>query len=657
DEGLTDLRSSYSLAEILSNRITIQEGVTKDTHPPFYYLLVYFTRQAFGRSDFAFRYPSVLAGLLLIPLLYQFGRRLPLAPFAPYSGLLAAGLAAINPLQIWYAQEARMYTLLALLATAASYVLWRTLNTSHLTNRALFGRLMLYGLLAGLAVYTHYTAVFLVAGQGLFWAWFLWRRGLRRVILGILAAGFLASLPLLPLTLPRLFTGAEANYFYVPPWIMLQDIVHGFGLGLTVDFSQWSIKLLDVGLALVLLAGVLGRVKGSLSSSRFPLHVAFLLVFLLSAVLGLALGSLIKPMYMGARHIMVGSPALFLLLARGLVIVHSPSRRLLPLLAGLVLLAGPAVSLYNLYDDPHYAKDDLRGLIGAIEEQAGNHDLVLYNNAILLAQHEHYRRRLDLPVTALPVYPYWAGPETEQQLAELVSQYRRVWFVSDPPADHRDDDRRVRRWLDDHTLLAGWSNFHGRTMIVEVFTYLTTPYQMALPLDAQPVAIEWPGLPALSGLRLDTPGPAALPTLWLELFWQGQRESPPTGRQLRFVLRGPDGRDWLDNSFPLQPNRPAAWSSSPVVSLAYGLTIPPGAPPGEYELLALPWDKASQAAVGQWQRLTTVTLAPTSQWPLLPDWPFDPAGRLVFGNGLELVGQAQPAGPVRPGHSMVVDLY
>jgi hypothetical protein len=40
DEGLTPLRSSYSVPDILSNRITIQEGVTRDTHPPFYYLLI-----------------------------------------------------------------------------------------------------------------------------------------------------------------------------------------------------------------------------------------------------------------------------------------------------------------------------------------------------------------------------------------------------------------------------------------------------------------------------------------------------------------------------------------------------------------------------------------------------------------------------------------
>ena len=43
-------------------------------------------------------------------------------------GLLVALLAAVNPLQVYYSQEARMYTLLVLLATGMSIVLWCALR-------------------------------------------------------------------------------------------------------------------------------------------------------------------------------------------------------------------------------------------------------------------------------------------------------------------------------------------------------------------------------------------------------------------------------------------------------------------------------------------------------------------------------------------------
>ena len=138
DEGLTPARSGYPVAQILRNEIVIQGYVSTDTHPPLYYLIIHVTRQLFGLSDFAFRYPSVLFGVLLIPLLYQFGRRLVPSPLGRGLGrgslplgLLVALLTTVNPLQVYYSQEARMYTLLVLLATGMSYVLWLALGASH----------------------------------------------------------------------------------------------------------------------------------------------------------------------------------------------------------------------------------------------------------------------------------------------------------------------------------------------------------------------------------------------------------------------------------------------------------------------------------------------------------------------------------------------
>ena len=168
DEGLTSRRSGYSVHEILSNHIIIQEGITNDTHPAFYYLLIHFTRQLWGESDFAFRYLSVLAGTLLIPVGFQLMRVLTVGPFDklragsrpirqaqgrpttdPFDrlrasrqpqqlastlnvgmqfgfipSLLVALLLAINPVQIWYAQEARMYPVLVLLVAVGSLCLY-----------------------------------------------------------------------------------------------------------------------------------------------------------------------------------------------------------------------------------------------------------------------------------------------------------------------------------------------------------------------------------------------------------------------------------------------------------------------------------------------------------------------------------------------------
>jgi 4-amino-4-deoxy-L-arabinose transferase-like glycosyltransferase len=652
DEGLTPLRSSYPVQEILSNRIVIQEAITRDTHPPLYYLIIHFTRALLGESDFAYRYPSVLFGVLLVPLLFQLGRRLG----GPTVGFVAAMLVAVNPLQIWYAQEARMYTLLALLGALATYIVWRSLTTPALSNRALAARLGLYFLCAGLAIYTHYTAFFLVGVQLLFWAWLLWRRGERRLILGTAVAGSFIALPLVPYTVPRLFTGAEANYYYVPPWIMLQDVVHGFGLGMTVDFGQWEIRLLDLGLAGLLLLGLFAFRS---AKQHDALSRIFLLSYLLAAVMGLMLGSLLlKPMYMGVRHIMIGSPAIFLLAGQGLLALPQRPRQLALLLGVLLLLVGPAVSLHNLYYNPVYAKDDVRALIATIEQRAGSNDVVLYNNAILMALHWHYGERPDLPVTALPVYPYAGGPDTLAQLEALAGQYGRIWYVTDPPADGRDDAGLVAGWLAQHAVVVERRHAHARTMIVEGVAYQTGSHRLeALPPDALPVEMAWDGLPALRGLRADFAQPAQLPTLWLELFWEGVR-APSPGRQIQLALRDAAGNLWLQSSHPLLPEgeAAAAWAEGELMRRSYGLAVPAGMPPGSYDLLLKPGHSAG-GSEGEWQEGPALHLDSSAAWPVAARVPAPEFGHLSFANGMKLLGIATPDRSVRPGHPLPVSIY
>ena len=668
DEGLTPARSGYPLAQILRNEIVIQGVVTTDTHPPLYYLIIAVTRRLFGLSDFAFRYPSVLFGVLLIPLLYQFGRAL-LSSQTPSPlgrgtatggpaitlGLLVALLATVNPLQVYYSQEARMYTLLVLLATGMSIVLWRALREEKgLTQRRkdakknpfalaflaswrehpLFRHLLTYIILAALAVYTHYTAVFLVAAQALFWAWLLWRAGWRWLIIGALVVAALAAIPLIPYTLPRLRSGAEANYFPVSPLTMLQDVVRFFNLGLTVDFGRPVIILLN-GLALALLLlgvwvagcplhsprpGGDGGLSPAPPLPRSPalLRPAFLLVWLLAPVLGLMLGSaLFKPMYQGVRHIMAASPAFLLLVGLGIWAIwgrfaKSPYKPLALVPLVLVLL-GAALSLLALYTDPAYAKDDFRALVRFIETRAGGNDAIVYNNAVLLPLHEHYRLRGDLAVTALPAYPQVATGQ-EPELAALAATYDRLWLVTDPPTDNRDDDGLIRAWLDDNLLEVADRLFPARTTEARVLGYAT-----AFNGQWSAASGQWAGLPALAHAAIDR-SPLALPALWVDLWWQG--DAPPDGAQLVFTLVGPDGAEYVRRAHPLR--RPGAPWDAADNRFSYDLPLPPGLPPGEYALAVGP---AGQPAAA----LGAVTVEPTTAWPAAPEALFARTDLAVLG--------------------------
>ena len=95
--------------------------------PPLYYALVAGWTRLAGTGEWALRFPSVAFGLLMVALAYALGRRL----FGPVAGWAAALLGALHPLWVYYAQEARMYTLLTALGMLAGYALLRVLASTQ----------------------------------------------------------------------------------------------------------------------------------------------------------------------------------------------------------------------------------------------------------------------------------------------------------------------------------------------------------------------------------------------------------------------------------------------------------------------------------------------------------------------------------------------
>lgn len=92
-----------------------------DFHPPGYFMLLWFWTRLFGYSEIWVRLPSVLLGVLNVWLVFLLGKKL----FSKNVGLIAALLLAVNPLHIYYSQEARMYVLAAMAVSLS----WLLLNT------------------------------------------------------------------------------------------------------------------------------------------------------------------------------------------------------------------------------------------------------------------------------------------------------------------------------------------------------------------------------------------------------------------------------------------------------------------------------------------------------------------------------------------------
>jgi hypothetical protein len=124
-------------------------------HPPLSYLIIKATVDLF-RSDagWVMRLPSMLCGLLCVPIAYRLGR----AVRGSTLGLILAACAAVDLNLVWQSQQARMYSMLMLVALLAQLMMVRILRR----GRAFDG--VALGFLVGLGAWLHFSSLALWAG-------------------------------------------------------------------------------------------------------------------------------------------------------------------------------------------------------------------------------------------------------------------------------------------------------------------------------------------------------------------------------------------------------------------------------------------------------------------------------------------------------------
>ncbi|MGZ4307022.1 MAG: glycosyltransferase family 39 protein [Solirubrobacteraceae bacterium] len=144
DEGLSVGIASHPLGDIPSL-------LRQDGSPPLYYLILHAWMSWRGTGEVATHELSLIFAMLTIPVAYWFGAGL----FGRRTGLVAATIAALSTYLTLYAQETRMYALLALLAliVAGSFV------QSFIRRRRRY--LPVFSLSLAASLYTHNWALFL----------------------------------------------------------------------------------------------------------------------------------------------------------------------------------------------------------------------------------------------------------------------------------------------------------------------------------------------------------------------------------------------------------------------------------------------------------------------------------------------------------------
>lgn len=367
DLGAQSLWLDELFSVFLSRRdiAAVVAGTLQDTQPPLYYLLLHAVLLS-GSDETAARVLSAAFSTASIPLVFLVGRRL----FSQSgTALLAAFLFAITPFQVTYAQEARMYALLAFWQLAGLFLFHRAWNGGAWIDWLLFA------IAEALALYTHSLGILGLAAID-FWVLWHWRNARARGL-----ELFTAHALVLLLFAPWLTAlSSQANRVLTGFWDAPSSILNLLRTVYVLIFSNTlPIELVPIGLLVVLLLFTLAlyhAARALLSETLDPPEQQGLVLSLsiaLAPPVALFLLSLVRPIYI-ERVVILSSSGIALLLA------WAWTRR--PRLPEQVLAAAAAVlvavALGNYYLHPEVIKPPMREAAALLGQNWTEGDLVVH---------------------------------------------------------------------------------------------------------------------------------------------------------------------------------------------------------------------------------------------------------------------------------------
>ncbi len=186
DEAFTPVHVLHS-----SLWATLHSVAHTENSPPLWYLLEWLDTRLLGTGPVALRLPSALAGIATVAVAWAIGRELA----GRRAALLCSAIVAVNPLFVWYSQEARVYGCFVLTASVVILCFLRAASLQP-SDPASPRRLAAFALSGAVALLTHYFAVFLLIPMVL---WLARDRARLRAARGAIVALTVVGLALVPL--------------------------------------------------------------------------------------------------------------------------------------------------------------------------------------------------------------------------------------------------------------------------------------------------------------------------------------------------------------------------------------------------------------------------------------------------------------------------
>jgi len=575
--------------------IQVSMNLVEDRLPPLYYLLLHAWRLVCGDGEVAYRFPSVLLGVLLVAVTYRLVRSLFGRPVA----LLSGALVALNPFLIWYSQEARMYALAAFIAACTTWSFVAALRALARRQSGLpsWGA---YTVCAVVGMYTHLYTALVVPAHGLYLL--LTRPRVHRIWLYFLGSLVMTTLLISPLALAALRVSGEAG-----PGNPLEGFAQRLWT-LLVAFTVWKAPLArpwaDGIAAMTGLLALIGLIPVGVSASErgkdpaialpaMRLFVALLLVTPLAVASLLLLRNRLA--FFGERYFIVVVPWLLVLVALGATRLYHLARTLptaprvplqmaciaLPLVLSLIPLPGQWSAAAR--------KEGWREIAAHLATHSRPEDAILIHPDWVRYPLQYYLRgggQTYAVFSSVEAHSDLNGP-----LTAISTRHPVVWLV-ESHVEMADPQRHVNAWLAERYPLATELYPPGLAVRAYVPGYRTP----RLPDFAQPISVAFQAGVSLVGYFVQDVQVRAMddlfhpPSGWIHVVTYWRREGNCEQNYTPFVhMVDALGQIWgasLERAQDVFHFFPAPrWQADEVVRADFDVNLNPVTPPGYYALV------------------------------------------------------------------------
>lgn len=508
DEAVTFFVASKAIPDL------IKQVVDTEAHPPLFFVLLH-PFLSLGRSEAVLRFLPAFFSCLSLPLIYLTAREIESSRDMNkggertknnrVTGCINKGLAgiknmsflclllfAVSAFQVFFAQEARLYSLFTFLSLACFYLFIKIIQAPEKQARWPW---VMYGVVCLLGLYTHLYFFFIILAANL--SFFLQGKPFRNRFfsrwMGVHFLILFFFLPWLPVIWQRvqLLGGGhnKAVLSAVSSVTPLTLILAFYQINVGFGVVTWSLLIIiSVIYFTFWVMGVLppdlvnkSSLKKFFQSGRkyFQTVIGITTVFFLLPLLCVIFFPA-KLHLFEAKHLLFITPFYYLIIASGLARIRN--RRII--FSVVVFMLSFNLAHLSVYFSDYFIKEDWRGVSGYVQNNSLKTDIICFNPGYIGFAFDYYYQgkvpRLD--ITKLRIDKPTASTELSITLSKdkknfsvwgsKEKSYRsgRIWLIEDYSTVSKPDPG-PGKWFSENMQLLEEKTYPGKLGVIKVKLY------------------------------------------------------------------------------------------------------------------------------------------------------------------------------------------